>query len=147
MYLDKYLLTFIFISILIAIGIKIWADSFIHRIENSFSKSLEIQQSLIEEIQEKKVLVEIYVNGELNEKFYYVLRKDENFSNFLDGINYQKKLEIRYNSNEILEIRGVSKKEGFRWLAYLNDNQIKDSFNQTIISPGDKLILRYQSEL
>jgi hypothetical protein len=147
MYLDKYLLTFIFISILIAIGIKIWADSFIHRIENSFSKSLEIQQSLIEEMQEKKVLVEIYVNGELNEKFYYVLRKDENFSNFLDGINYQKKLGIRYNSNEILEIRGVSKKEGFRWLAYLNDNQIKDSFNQTIISPGDKLILRYQSEL
>jgi hypothetical protein len=147
MYLDKYLLTFIFISILIAIGIKIWADSFIHRIENSFSKSLEIQQSLIEEIQEKKVLVEIYVNGELNEKFYYVLRKDENFSNFLDGINYQKKLGIRYNSNEILEIRGVSKKEGFRWLAYLNDDQIKDSFNQTIISPGDKLILRYQSEL
>jgi hypothetical protein len=147
MYLDKYLLTFIFISILIAIGIKIWADSFIHRIENSFSKSLEIQQSLIEEMQEKKVLVEIYVNGELNEKFYYVLRKDENFSNFLDGINYQKKLGIKYNSNEILEIRGVSKKEGFRWLAYLNDNQIKDSFNQTIISPGDKLILRYQSEL
>jgi len=147
MYLDKYLLTFIFISILIAIGIKIWADSFIQRIENSFSKSLEIQQSLIEEMQEKKVLVEIYVNGELNEKFYYVLRKDENFSNFLDGINYQKKLRIKYNSNEILEIRGVSKKEGFRWLAYLNDNQIKDSFNQTIISPGDKLILRYQSEL
>jgi len=146
MYLDKYLLAFIFISILIAVGIKIWADSFVNRIENSFSKSLEIQQSLIEEMKEKRVLVEIYVNGELKDTFYYILRKEDNFSNFLEGINYQKKLKIKHDQNEILRIKDISKKEGFEWLVYVNDHQIKEPFNQTIISPGDKVIFRYQSK-
>lgn len=146
MLLDKYLATFVLISILLGLGIKIWADSLIDHIENSFSQYQAVQEALLEELKEKNVIVEIYVNGNQKNRFYLILHKEVSLSDFLERLNNEKKLKIKHNLEEVVEVNGLRKKGNLQWKLYLNDEKIQDKFNEIIVSPQDRITFKYQGE-